>query len=231
MLNPEFVAHTPDLPGSATASESAPSSRLGCQQPRSAASPASGLTPHISSALRRAARHAEVDRDTQLVAAALLDTLRRIVSSAASQPPEQLWARVGEALAANRAAHLSLNSARITLRAHRYAAYSDSAPLPASLGPLRHHGNYRGAFASMAELGNCLRGALGITSGLSPAERTGIARDLHLCGDIWTIELDGAVHVFGRPGSTADMLLAGEKTPPDTASPPATLATQEATAP
>lgn len=83
----------------------------------------------------------------------------------------------------------------------------------------------------MAELGNCLRGALGITSGLPPDERTALARELHLRGDIWTIEQDGVVHVFGCPGSAADMLLASERPRPDDGPLPAIATMQEAPAP
>lgn len=201
MLSPDFEGVAAVLPLDGHRSESAP--------PATSQGPV--LAPVIPCALRRAARHAEIDRDGHVVVAALADALRRIAASAGSLSPERLFARVDEATKASRAAHTALNHARITLRARRYAAYSDSAPLPASLGPLRHHGNYRGAFASMAELGNCLRGALGIASGLAPAERTALAHELHLRGDIWTFEQDGLVHVFGRPGSAADLLLASER--------------------
>lgn len=221
MLSPEFEGVASVLPFDAYRSESAPP----------ATSPDRVLAAVIPCALRRAARHAEIDRDGQVVAGALVDALRRIIASAGSLSPDKLWARVDEATKASRAAHAALNNARITLRAHRYAIYSDSAPLPASLGPLRHHGNYRGVFASMAELGNCLRGALGITSGLPPAERTALARELHLRGDIWTIEQDDVVHVFGRPGGAADMLLASERPRPDDGPLPEIATMQEAPAP
>jgi hypothetical protein len=194
--------------------------------PRSGAVPHTGAVqpPLASCAVRRAARHAEIARDAQVVAEALRDTLRRILEAAL--PAEQLWVRVGEAVAASRVAHRTLNDARITLRARRSAVYADSAPLPASLAFYRHHGNYRGAFVSMAELGNCLRGALGITAGLSPLARAALARELHLRGDVWTLEHEGAVHVFGRPGSGADLILACERPWPDDLSP--TLAPLEA---
>lgn len=169
--------------------------------------------PLASCAVRRAARHAEVVRDAQVVAEGLHDALRRIIEAAL--PPEQLWVRVGEAVAASRAAHRALGDARITLRARRSAVHADSAPLPASLMFYRHRGNYRGAFGSMAELGNCLRGALGITAGLPLPARAALARELHLCGDVWTLVHEGAVHVFGRPGSGADLILACERPRPD----------------
>jgi hypothetical protein len=183
--------------------------------PRSAARPNTEATrpPLASCAVRRAARHQEVARDAQVVAESLRDTLRHVADTALS--PEQIWVRVGEAVAASRAAHRALNNARITLRARRSAFYADSAPLPASLVFYRHHGNYRGAFRSMAELGNCLRGALGITGGLPPQARAALARELHLRGDLWTFEHQGAVHVFGRPGSGADLILACERPLPD----------------
>lgn len=206
MLSPEFEAAESVFAGNTAGGDFAP--------PPTA--PAATLPPVIPCARRRAARYAEIDRDGQIVTVQLADTLRRLAASADARSPELLWARVGEALEASRAAHRALNNARINLRAHRQAVYSDSAPLPTTLAPYRHHGNYRGAFGSMAELGNCLRGALGITAGLPSAERTAIACDLHLRGEIWTIELEGALHVFGRPGTGADLLLASERPPPDT---------------
>ena len=173
--------------------------------------------PPASCAVRRAARHAEVARDAQVVAESLRYALHHIAESALH--PEQIWVRVGEAVVASRAAHRALNNARITLRARRSATHADSAPLPASLSFYRHHGNYHGAFTSMAELGNCLRGALGIAAGLPRPARAALARELHLCGDIWTIEHEGAVHVFGRPGSGADLILACERPRPDDPAP------------
>lgn len=165
-------------------------------------------------AVRRAARHAEIERDAQVVAAGLLDALRHILTAATSSP-ERLWTCVGEAVEASRASHRALNNARITLRSRRSTVHADSAPLPASLIHYRHHGNYRGAFGSMSELGNCLRGALGINAGLPAAAREALARELHLRGDIWTIGHEGAVHVFGLPGSGADLSLACERPRPD----------------
>lgn len=88
--------------------------------------------------------------------------------------------------------------------------HGDSAPLPRSLAPHRDRGNYRGAFRSMAELGNCLRRAVGVTRGLAPAERVALARELDARGEIWTVMHENAVHVFGRPGSDADRVLASE---------------------
>ena len=194
--------------------------------PRSAGRPHTETVqlPLASCAGRRAARHAEVIRDAQVVAEGLHDALRRILEAAL--PPEQTWIRVGEAVAASRAAHRALGDAWITLRTRRAAVHADSAPLPASLAFYRHRGNYRGAFASMAELGNCLRSALGITAGLPPPARAALARELHLRGDVWTLVHEGAVHVFGRPGSGADLILACERPQPD--DPPPTLVPLEA---
>ena len=75
-------------------------------------------------------------------------------------------------------------------------------------------------------LGNCLRSALGITAGLPPPARAALARELHLRGDVWTLVHEGAVHVFGRPGSGADLILACERPQPD--DPPPTLVPLEA---
>ncbi|WP_143141431.1 hypothetical protein [Nannocystis exedens] len=83
-------------------------------------------------------------------------------------------------------------------------------PLPLSLAAHRQLGNYHGAFRSLAELGNCLRLAVGVTAGLTVAERVAVARDLHARGDIRVVEHENAVHVFGRPDSAADRVLASE---------------------
>ena len=106
--------------------------------PRSATRPQTEAPqpPLASCAGRRAARHAEVIRDAQVVAEGLRDALGRILEAAL--PPEQIWIRVGEAVAASRAAHRALGDARITLRACRSAVHADSAPLPASLAFYRH---------------------------------------------------------------------------------------------
>ncbi|MBZ5713949.1 hypothetical protein [Nannocystis pusilla] len=89
----------------------------------------------------------------------------------------------------------------------------DLAPLPVALTPFRDRGHYRGAFAWVADLGNILRPVLGIRAGLPRAERERITRELCLRGDLWITVQCGVVHVFGRPGSDADLCLAGERPP------------------
>lgn len=88
--------------------------------------------------------------------------------------------------------------------------HGDTAPLPLALAPHRQLGNYHGAFRSLAELGNCLRLAVGVTAGLTVAGRVAIARDLQKRGDLCVLEHENAVHVFARPGSDADRVLASE---------------------
>ena len=95
----------------------------------------------------------------------------------------------------------------------RATVFDDSAPLPAALEPFRDRGSYRGAFASVAELGNILRPVLGIAAGLPRPERERIARELCRRGELWITTHDGVVHVFGRPGGSADLLLADERPP------------------
>ena len=87
------------------------------------------------------------------------------------------------------------------------------APLPEALRMFRHRGNYRGAYASLAEIGNVVRSALGLVGGLPPDSRIHVTRTLHLRGELWTYVHEEVVHVFGRPGSTADRLLASERPP------------------
>lgn len=161
----------------------------------------------IVSSERREARRAEIERDSRVVAEALGDELDHIARSAISLRPEQIWAAMIEAVSRSWTAHRALNDARINLRGQRYAEHTDSVPLPASLQWFRHHGNYRGAFPSMADVGDDLRVLLSGDPHLDEGACAAVARDLHLRGEIWTIELAGAVHVFGRPGSDADDLL------------------------
>jgi hypothetical protein len=89
--------------------------------------------------------------------------------------------------------------------------HGDTAPLPLSLAPHRQRGNYHGAFRSLAELGNCLRLAVGVTAGLTVAGREALVRGLHECGDLCVLEHEDAVHVFARAGSDADRVLASER--------------------
>lgn len=87
----------------------------------------------------------------------------------------------------------------------------DSAPLPAGLRHCRDRGSYRGAFASVADLGNILRPVLGIAAGLPRPERERIAHELCQRGELWITVHDGLVHVFVRPGGSVDLLLANER--------------------
>lgn len=190
---PSKSANIPPLPQSSRRSKTEPDHR-----------------PPPPWAARRAAHHTEIARDAQLVAEHLRDALRLIAETELDL--EELWTRVDEAVAASRAAYRALNNARITLRADRNSTYDDSAPLPAPLSFFRHHGNYHGALASMTELDHCLRSGLELDTDRPPPA---LARELHVRGDIWTLDHEGAVHVFARPGSDADRLLARERPPPE----------------
>lgn len=163
---------------------------------------------------RRAAHLAEIERDEVVLAAALAHELRQVADSihhVRCVSIEDFWLRVLDVVAASRAASGALSSVRVMTRGERNVVYDDSAPLPEALHMFRHRGNYRGAYTSMAELGNIVRGALGLVRGLPPESRINVARALHLRGDLWTYVHDRVVHVFGRPGSAADRLLASER--------------------
>jgi hypothetical protein len=165
---------------------------------------------------RRAARHAEIERDHRLVAMSLAAALRRIAreTEPAGADPERLWQRVENALELSRDACRRLNNARINLRAQRCAEFDDAQPLPAALGYYRHRGNYRGVFRSMTALGVLLRRARGMPGdGLHDGGAADIARELHLRGELWTFEHAGAVHVFSQPGSASDAALAARPLP------------------
>ena len=161
---------------------------------------------------RRAARHAEIERDHRLVAMSLAAVLLCIVreTGPAGVDPERLWQRVEGALEQSRDAYRHLNNARINLRAQRCAEFDDAHPLPAALRCYRHRGNYRGVFRSMTALGVLLRRARGIPGdGMHDGGAADIAQRLHLRGELWTFEHDGSVHVFSQPGSPSDAALAG----------------------
>lgn len=167
-------------------------------------------------AARRAAHHAEIDRDEVVLAAALSHELRQVADAIHRMRRvsiEDLWLGVLDVVAASRAAAGTLSNVRVMTRGERGVVYDDSAPLPEALRMFRHRGNYRGAFASMAEIGNVVRGALGLVGGLPPETRIHVTRALHIRGDLWTFVHEKVVHVFGRPGSAADRLLASERPP------------------
>lgn len=165
---------------------------------------------------RRAALLAELDRDEVVLAAALRHELSQVADSiqhARRVSLEDLWLRVLDVVAGSRAAAGALSSVRVMTRGERGAVYDDSAPLPEALRMFRHRGNYRGTYASLAEIGNVVRSALGLVGGLPPDIRIHVTRRLHLRGDLWTYVHENVVHVFGRPGSVADRLLASERLP------------------
>ena len=171
---------------------------------------------------RRAARHAEIERDHRLVALSLAAALRRIAreTGPAGVDPERLWQRVEDALEQSRDAYRRLNNARINLRAQRGAQFDDSQSLPAALGCYRHRGNYRGVFRSMTALGVLLRRTRDMPGdGMHDGGAADIAQRLHLRGELWTFEYDGSVHVFSQPGSASDAALAGRTLPDPTPDP------------
>lgn len=94
--------------------------------------------------------------------------------------------------------------------------FDDSVPMPSTLETHRERGNYRGAFASRADLGNILRPALQVSAGLWREARVEIVDMLRARSEIWVVEHLGLVHVFGAPNSLADQILASER--PDLAS-------------
>lgn len=170
----------------------------------------------MSSIDRRAARHAEIERDDQLVALSLAAALRRIARETGpdGDDPERLWQRVEDALEQSREACRRLNNARINLRAQRGAQFDDSRPLPAALAYYRHRGNYRGVFRSMTALGVLLRRTRGMPGdGMHAGGAAGIALRLHLLGELWTFEHAGSVHVFAQPESASDAALAARQLP------------------
>jgi hypothetical protein len=165
-------------------------------------------------AARRAAHHTEIDRDEVVLAAALSHELRQVADAIHRMRRvsiEDLWLGVLDVVAASRAAAGTLSNVRVMTRGERGVVYDDSAPLPEALRMFRHRGNYRGAYASLAEIGNVVRSALGLVGGLPPDSRSHVTRTLHLRGELWTYVHEEVVHVFGRPGSTVDRLLASER--------------------
>lgn len=164
--------------------------------------------------VRHAALVAELERDEIVLVAALSHELHQVADSvkhARHVSLEELWLRVHDVVAASRAASGTLSTVRVMARGERGIAYDDSVPLPEALRAFRHRGNYHGAYASMADIGNVVRSALGLVRGLSRASRISVTRELHIRGDLWTYVHEKLVHVFGRPGSAADRLLASDR--------------------
>lgn len=173
---------------------------------------------------RRAARTAEIRRDHEVIKAALVAELKQIFDAARLAPEiglQDVWLNVHSATAANQDVARALESLRGTLLGNGSVKYTDSAPLPEALRWFRHRGNYHGVYSSLRELGNILRPALRIVLGLTPDARIHVAHTLHLRGELWTYEHDRQLHVFARPDSTVDMLLASER--PRVANLPPTL--------
>ena len=165
---------------------------------------------------RRTARRAEIERDHRLVTAALVGALRRILHRATTTDtdPEHLWQHVQGALDTSCENYRRLNNARINLRAARFAQrFDDSMALPQAMACYRHRGNYRGEFRSMAALGALLRRSLEGPEFVVSPQMSGFAEDLHLRGELWTFDLDDAIHVFTTPHSASDAALARLRPP------------------
>jgi hypothetical protein len=179
-----------------------------------AASPSHDGTPWgESSVLRRAARRLEIDRDQQLVSKSLVRQASRLLKDEHGSHPEVLIERMEAVLAASRADHQRLSNARINLRVARDAWFADSVPVPAALAVYGHRGNYHGVHASMPALGLMLGHLVGHPEGEAvDSTAASLAEELHRRGEIWTLERDGVVHVFARPDSDADQILAGSAT-------------------
>lgn len=181
------------------------------QSKKIADGPTPGAGPALGSACRRAARRVEIDRDHRLVRRGLIREVSRLLVEDPGADPEVLIERIEAALRASRADHQRLNNARINLRADRGAQFADSERLPEALAAFGHRGNYHGTHASMAALGQLLGPLLARPDGeAGPA--AALAEDMHRLGEIWTLERDGVVHVFARPESAADGMLARSAT-------------------
>jgi hypothetical protein len=182
--------------------------------------PSPGVSLHLAPptgmgacARRRAARRLEIDRDHRLVSRGLVREVSRLLVEEPGADPEVLIERMEAALIASRADHQRLNNARINLRGERSAQFADSESLPAALALFGHRGNYHGTHASMEALGLVLAPLVALPDG-EAGRVTGaaLAEALHLRCDIWTLECDGVVHVFARPDSPADRMLARSAT-------------------
>lgn len=165
---------------------------------------------------RREAHRAEIERDLRLVSLGLLQALEilvdeefaRLMREHASAAPFLLLDQIEALVATCREDLVRLNSARIELRAERDRSHANSIPLPQILAAFRHRGNYHGAFASMSDLGRALGVGLGLPEAwMEPSAAAALAAGLHRRHEIWTFERNGAIHVFGRPHSTADRVL------------------------
>jgi hypothetical protein len=165
---------------------------------------------------RREAHRAEIERDHRLVSLSFLhdletlvdDELARLMVEHASAAPFLLLEKVEALVATCREDLVRLNNERIELRAERHRERADLVPLPEVLAAFRHRGNYHGAFATVADLGRALGAGFGLPEAwMHSTAAAALAEALHRRGEIWTFERNGAVHVFGKPRSTADRIL------------------------
>jgi hypothetical protein len=173
-----------------------------------------GSRTTFDSCARRAARRLEIDRDHRLVTRGLVREVSRfLLADQTDSHPEMLFERLAAALKTSRADCQRLNDTRISLRGQRSARFEDSVALPADLVVYGHRGNYHGVHASMHGLGSLLRPLVARPDGaVERVTAVSLAEELHRRCEIWTLELGGAVHVFAKPGSEADKLLAGAAT-------------------
>lgn len=166
---------------------------------------------------RREAHRAEIERDLRLVSLGLLQALEilvdeefaRLMRADACAAPFLLLDEIEAVVTTYREDLARLSAARIELRAERDRPHSHSIPLPQVLAAFRHRGNYHGAFASMAELGHALGVGFGLPEAwVEPSAAAALAAALHRRREIWTFERSGVIHVFGRPHTAADRVLA-----------------------
>lgn len=166
---------------------------------------------------RREAHRAEIERDHRLVSLGFLQALERLLDDELARlmveqngaAPFLLLERVEAVVTDTHVDLRCLDKLRTDLRAARGVNYADRRPLPEALAMYRHRGNYHGAFATMADLGGALGLGLGLPDAwMTPLVAAALAEGLHRRGEVWTFERSSIIHVFCKPQSTAERVLA-----------------------
>ncbi len=134
----------------------------------------------------------EIARDEAVVLAALRRDLDALRVAARHLAPADLRHALADRLDHARRRRRALNDRRLSARA-RPPPRAWSASCPPRLRPFLHRGRYLGAFASPAAFAALLLPARAAT------DPRALVDHLHLSGVVWTLPIDGRLHVFAAP--------------------------------
>lgn len=146
----------------------------------------------------------EIQRDEDLAAGDLLRSLGAVLTQALDSlllnrtrlEVHQIHERLAAIMQESSRRCRELNDRRIARRGERHAA---PEAIPEAVRGFSRNGAYLGAFSSLqAVAAHVLDLDALASSEVGRLDLTGVGLDLHLDGVVWTIEVDGELHVF-RP--------------------------------